>query len=201
MTRFIILAASMACLGSVAGCAGEKEGGFVAIFDGKGLDGWKQIGGGGFKLVDGTIESYDGMGLLWYSKKSYKDFILRLEWKVNRKEANSGVFVRFPDPGDDVWVPVEKGHEMQICDTDGPKERTGSVFQSADATRVPTRPVGEWNEMEIKVIGQKYEVKVNAEKVCEHTSDRSLEGYVGVQDHDPTSKVSFRNIRVKELKP
>jgi len=45
-----------------------------------------------------ALNSEDGMGLLWYSKRKYKNFILKIEWKVKDKSDNSGVFVRFSDP-------------------------------------------------------------------------------------------------------
>ena len=56
---------------------------FTSIFDGKTLNGWKMAGEGKFVLVesDAALQSEGGMGLLWYSEKIYKNFILKLEWK------------------------------------------------------------------------------------------------------------------------
>ena len=53
---------------------------FTSIFDGKTLDGWKMAGDGRFVIVesDAAIESEGGMGLLWYSEKIYKNFMLKL---------------------------------------------------------------------------------------------------------------------------
>lgn len=50
-----------------------------------------------FVLEDRTIISKGGMGLLWYTKKKFRDFILRGEWKTSLREDYSGVFVRFAD--------------------------------------------------------------------------------------------------------
>jgi len=54
--------------------------------------------------------------------------------------------------------------------------------------------------MEIQVLDQSYIVIINGEKVTEFTGSRLTEGYVGLQAHDDKSKVSFRNITVKEIK-
>src|SRR5687768_4638157 len=79
------------------------------LFDGKDTKGWKMAGPGKFELVDGTLVSSGGMGLFWYDKE-FTDCIVSLEYKVNNDQCNSGVFVRFPDPGNDPWVAVKQGH-------------------------------------------------------------------------------------------
>jgi len=71
-----------------------------------------------FTLVgyDKSLQSQGGMGLLWYTKKKYKDFVLKLDWKVSRINDNSGVFVRFSDPDNDPLIAVNTGYEIQIDD-------------------------------------------------------------------------------------
>src|SRR5438046_148787 len=66
--------------------------------------------------MERALESEDGMGLLWYAKKKYNDFIFKIDWKVKRITDNSGVFVRFSDPGNDSWIAVNTGYEIQIDD-------------------------------------------------------------------------------------
>ena len=56
------------------------------------------------------------MGLLWYTKKKYKDFILKVDWKVSRRNDNFGAFVRFSDPDSDAMIAVNTGYEIQIDD-------------------------------------------------------------------------------------
>ncbi|MYI84106.1 MAG: DUF1080 domain-containing protein, partial [Rhodothermaceae bacterium] len=81
-----------------------------ALFDGSSMDGWYQAGPGQFILEpDGSMISEGGMGLFYYSKESFRDFELELEWKSNKTTANSGVFVRFPKT-DDPWVAVDEGY-------------------------------------------------------------------------------------------
>lgn len=61
--------------------------------------------------------------------------------------------------------------------------------------------VGRWNTFEIIVIQQSYSVTLNQEKVVTNfIGNRSLEGFIGLQNHDDRSKVYFRNIMIKEIK-
>ena len=55
--------------------------------------------------------------------------------------------------------------------------------------------------MEIQVVNQSYTVLINEQKVTEFTGSRTTEGHIGLQAHDDKSKVSFKNIMVKEAKP
>ena len=58
---------------------------------------------------------------------------------------------------------------------------------------------GQWNTFEIEVTAQKYIVMLNDEIVIpEFTGNRNTEGYIGIQNHDAHSHVSFKNIRIRE---
>ena len=74
-----------------------SEDGFVNLFNGVDLQGWSMAGRGKFWVIEQerALESEDGMGLLWYSNRMYRDFILKIDWKVKRRSDNSGVFIRF----------------------------------------------------------------------------------------------------------
>ena len=180
---------------------------FTYLFDGRTLDGWRMAGPGKFVLFesDKSLQSEGGMGLLWYTKKKYKDFVLKLDWKVSRRNDNSGVFIRFLDPDNDPLIAVNTGYEIQIDDlamADGnPLHKTGAIYNFAAPlnARVASKPVGQWNTFEIEVTGQKYRVTLNGEKLIpEFTGNRNTEGYIGIQNHDADSHVSFRNIMIKE---
>jgi hypothetical protein len=161
--------------------------------------GWKMAGPGAFVAEGDTMYATGGMGLLWYAGKDYQDFRLELEWQVKDAANNSGVFVRFPDPGNDPWIAVNEGYEIQICDTAGDQHNTGSVYSFQGPTSIPTKAVGEWNHYSITVVGQSYTVEVNGEVVNSFTGERSARGYIGLQNHDDGSPVRYRNIRVTEL--
>lgn len=58
---------------------------------------------------------------------------------------------------------------------------------------------GHWNRYRIRVVGQRYTVVLNGIRVTTFRGDRSRIGYVGLQNHDPGSRVSFRRIRARAL--
>jgi len=186
---------------------------FVQLFDGKTLDGWKMAGDGNFIIIESekALLTHGGMGLLWYYKKKFKDFILTLEWKVSNRTDNSGVFVRFPNPFTDPNIAIEYGYEIQIDDIGSPDgkpiHRTGAIYNYKGLSLTKTKSsskqlaVGRWNTFEIIVIQQSYSVTLNKEKVVTNfIGNRCLEGFIGLQNHDDKSKVYFRNIMIKELK-
>jgi hypothetical protein len=178
----------------------------INLFDGKTLDGWKMAGQGDFVIIqkENALQTQGGMGLLWYYKRKFKDFILNLEWKISSKGDNSGVFVRFPDPKDDPYIAVNNGYEIQIDDLAKPDGRfihgTGAVYKFAAPSRITSKPTGEWNSLKVKAVKQNYAVTVNNVKVIsDFTGNRLLEGYIGLQNHDDRSKVFFRNIKMTEM--
>jgi len=186
---------------SASSSSSTVEPGFTPLFDGATLDGWQQAGPSGFSVVDGMMQSSGGMGLLWYTRKQFGDFILKTEWKVLHIDDNSGVFLRFPDPGGDPWVAVNGGYEVQIDDVGSPDgamiHKTGGIYNFAAPTKVATNPVGEWNLYEIHAVGQSYRVILNGDEVTDFTGDRSTKGFVGLQNHNGT--VTFRGVTIKEL--
>jgi PKD repeat protein/type 1 glutamine amidotransferase len=158
--------------------------GYEALFDGtaESLLGWSQAPGGHFELQDdGTIVSQGGLGMLWYSAAEFGDFSVRMQFRdvsPDGHRANSGVFVRFPDPRtplderpecgtvgsaatSDAWVAIYCGHEVQIYDGEtGEPQKTGSIynFDPIGLDDAGTTPKGEWNDYEIRVIDQQYTI-------------------------------------------
>ncbi|MBB5789556.1 family 16 glycoside hydrolase [Jiangella mangrovi] len=181
--------------------------GFVPLYDGETLDGWTMAGPGGFEIDEcGLLEPFGGMGLLWYDEKTFSDYVMRVDFRVQAPTDNSGVYVRFPDPQGDPTNTIDEGHEVQIYDgTDDPMTRTGAIYNYAPAESLATNPIGEWNTMEIEVIGQEYRVTLNGVEVTTFTSDgtRPLEGFVGLQNHSSGQaageSVEFRNVWIKEI--
>ncbi len=178
----------------------DSDEGFTYIFKGDDLSGWRMAGPGAFVLEDGALKTSGGMGLLWYGEKMYGDFVLRVEWKVSRKEDNSGIFVRFPGISNDPWFAVNHGYEIQIDDVQKDSaRRTGAIYSFKASEKLASKPAGEWNLYEITVVGQRYTVVLNGQKVTEFEGNRGRRGFIGLQNHDEKSAVYFRNIRIKEL--
>jgi hypothetical protein len=177
----------------------EKE--FVALLNS--ADDWKQCGPGKFTLDNGVATAEGGMGLWWYMKRTFTNFVMRGEFVQEQEIADSGVFIRFPDPGNDPRLAVKKGHEIEIGDPnpEKPTWRTGSMYPFKASVKANTRPAGQWNDFELVCMGYNYSVRINGELVTAWTDaqQRSLSGHVGLQNYNDQKTVRFRNLRIKDL--
>lgn len=183
----------------------EGEEGFLPLFTPAALKDWKQSGPGRF-LVDqdsGIATAEGGMGLWWYGGRQFTNFVLRGEFLQEQAKADSGVFLRFPDPGNDPWVAVKGGHEMEIGDPnpENPTWRTGAFYPFHAPVAANTQPAGEWNRYEIVCRDHDYSVRINDRVVntWTDTTQRSLSGFIGLQNYSDGKTVRHRNLRVKEL--
>ncbi|PYF96783.1 Glucose/arabinose dehydrogenase, beta-propeller fold, partial [Georgenia satyanarayanai] len=188
----------------------EPEDGYTALFDGTLAslnDGWRMAGPGGFgRQDDCSLRGEGGMGLLWYTEQQFEEYSLTLDWKLV-KDDNGGVFVGFPDPGNDPWVAVDQGYEIQIDATDEVDRTTGAVytFQGADleARDEALNPVGSWNSYDIRVQGDNIKIYLNDVLVNDFTSTdpaRDLSsGFIGFQNHGGGETVYYRDVQVKDL--
>lgn len=185
----------------------DSEEGFVQLFNGKDLTGWHRMGKPeGFAVKDGVIRSESGRDGFWLrSDKEYKDFILRLEWRVS-KGGNAGVFFRSRKEG----YPWEPGYEAQISNEGRDALHcTGSIYGYVPADPRPDETPEVWRSYEIQCRGPLVRVFLDQIPVID-MDQRDVPamrefppaGYVGMQDsHQSTGWIEYRNIRIKELKP
>lgn len=169
--------------------------------------GWNHYGPGHFDLdpETGVLTSRGGMGLFWYSVRTYADFELELEFKVTDQRTNSGVFIRVPDvPSSDEYI--YRSFEIQINDAGEGIHGTGAAYDAEPATHLASLPPGEWNRYRITFQGTRLQVELNGERVLDWEAEprgkiREFHpsGYFGLQNHDDRSPVYFRNIRIREL--
>jgi hypothetical protein len=185
------------------------EPGFVSLFDGKDIEKHFTIKGKheSWRIVDGVIHSTPG-GDRIMSKEVYRDFILRLDWKVST-DGNSGIFVRVPSADDGApWI---TGFEVQI--TNAPRDDshcTGSLYGVQAVKPRPDETANVWHSYEIVCLGGRITARVNgiacldadASKI-EGMRNRPLEGYIGLQDSHAGqgSTIDYRNIRIARLNP
>ena len=195
----------------------EKSGGFVSLFNGTDLTGWKTYDSRAenWSAENGMIVC-NGKGGGWLgTERDYADFIFRLEYRL-KPAGNSGVYIRAPEKGHISRV----GMEIQILDDAHPRyakidyyQYTGSIYHVVGPTQRASKPAGQWNHMEIRAVGRNVVVLLNGKKIVdadldhclkdpevakEHTGLARTSGRIGLQSH--TDRVEFRNIRVKEIK-
>jgi hypothetical protein len=190
------------------------EQGFVSLFDGKTLNGWK-VGknADGFKIQDGMIVVNGPVAHLFYvgdvNKHQFKNFVLRAEVMTYPK-ANSGIY--FHTAYQEEGFP-KQGMECQVNNSHKDWRRTGSLYGLKDIDHAPSKD-NEWYTQEITVQGTHIVVKINGQTVVDHTlppeaakADFALptrmtylrQGTFALQGHDPGSKVCYKNIRVRVL--
>jgi len=195
----------------------EKEEGFVPLFNGKDLKGWKlyESKPEGWTVEEGLLVC-TGKGGGWLgTERDYADYVLRLEYRLG-PAGNSGVYLRAPEKGHISRV----GMEIQLLDDNHPNyarldfyQYTGSIYHVQAPTRRAGKPAGEWNTLEIRVAGRRVVVVLNGKKIQdadldylqkdhevarEHTGLARSTGRVGLQSH--SDHVEFRHLRIKELK-
>src|SRR3954452_12032705 len=83
--------------GLVAAAPAGGEAGFVPLFDGKSLEGWRRIGGKpeAWSVEDGKLVSLGEGGGWLATQRTYADFVLRFEFRLS-PESNSGIYLRAP---------------------------------------------------------------------------------------------------------
>jgi hypothetical protein len=176
---------------------------------------------GGWTFTDGVL-SRAGGGYVW-TKETYGDFILDLEFKVDPK-TNSGVFIRTANVKD----PVQTGIEIQILDSHGKgvnKNTCGAIYDCLAPSKQAVKKAGEWNHMTVLCFDNRIMVTMNNERIIsmdlnEWTEagwnppveegakrvknkfktaykDMARSGAIGFQDHG--HPVWYRNIKIREV--
>src|SRR5207249_5305142 len=160
----------------VAAEVSDATQGFDPLFSDAALKDWRQCGPGRFMATNGVATGEGGMGLWWYAGRQFTNFVLRGEFVQEQEIADSGVFIRFPDPKDDPWNAVRQGHEMEIGDPNpkDPTWRTGSIYPFKASLKANTRPPGQWNQYEITCLGQNYSVRINRQLVLDWADSQQL---------------------------
>ena len=197
--------------------------GFVSMFDGSTLSGWKHDKDITNWTASNGILKHNGKSgpttHLW-TEKSYKDFTMVLDWrwsgrgemkmqpvilpdgthkdKAQVEELDSGVLMR----GDmksqvNIWNWTVGSGEVYgyRMDKNMPAEVKAAVTPKLKADN----PLGKWNHMEITLKGDRLSVILNGKQVIENAQlpDVPKEGPIGLQHHGQA--IDFANIAIKEL--
>ncbi len=227
---FGCLIATVAVAGPTLGLAGENEltaqekaAGWKLLFNGKDYAGWKcnndkPIATG---VEQDAMVPYKSGGYVIIHKKPFGDFVLKCDVKWDSPKCNSGIFLRVEDPGN----PVHTGFEIQVAGGNSiGKHAMGALYDLVGTTQNASRPMGEWNQVEIRCQGPKISVTINGRNVVQADCDQfdqpglcpdgrkhkyklngkpravkdfARSGYLGFQDHG--HKVWYRNVKLLEL--
>jgi len=197
-----------------ASCSSTKPAnneGWVSLFNGKDLQGWKASENPAtFKVEDGAIVVHGPRAHLFYEGEISNHNFTNFEFKaqvMTMPGANSGIFFHttYQENG---WP--AKGYEAQVNNSQSDWRRTGSLYSVQDVKEVHVKD-GEWFTETIKVEGKRVIVQINGKTVVDYTEPAGIEkeegrslkrlssGTFALQGHDPGSKVYFKEIYVKLL--
>lgn len=193
--------------------------GWLSLFNGRDLSGWKVPEGdnGHWKVVDGVID-YDALSEakgdknLW-TERSYRDFVLRVDWRLKepaglsairnilpdgsyqtdaagnvvvteRPNADSGIYLRGNSKSQvNIWMWPVGSGEVYGYRTD--KKMPREVRAGVTPKLNADRPVGEWNTFEITLRGERLTVVLNGKTVIENAQLPGVpaEGPIALQHH------------------
>jgi hypothetical protein len=191
--------------------------GFVALFNGKDLSGWKGLVGSpvsrakmkpeqlaeaqkkadqrmrdNWKVEDGALV-FSGKGDSLCTAKDYGDFEMYVDWKI-KKAGDSGIYLR-------------GSPQVQIWET---AVGSGGLYNNQKNPSKPSKaadkPVGQWNSFRIKMIGDKVTVWLNGELVVDNVTMENYwernkpiypTGQIELQNHGNT--LWFKNVYLREI--
>jgi HEAT repeat protein len=201
-----------------------QEEGFVPIFNGKDLTGWKGLvenpiarakmspqelaakqaeadarARNNWSVRDGTIV-FNGKGDNLCTVKDYGDFEMLVDWRIT-KDGDSGIYLR-GTPQVQIWDPARTDVGAQVG--------SGGLYNNQKNPSKPLvfadNPVGEWNTFRIRMVGDKVSVFLNGVKVVDNVTlenywDRNVpifpRGAIELQAHG--TDLAFRDIYVREI--
>jgi hypothetical protein len=213
MSRHVALFVFLLAANTLAADTMPDSRGFVTIFDGKSLDGWKKAGENpdSIQLKDGAIVANGPRCHLFYvgDEMPFKNFHFVCE-VMTRPGSNGGIYFHTKYQENN-WP--AQGHECQVNNTfEKDPQKTGGVYKVAKVLEAPAKD-DEWFKYEIIVEAYHVVVKINDKVTADYTEDpealakekgiepgrRIGEGTFALQAHDPGSTVLYRNIKVKRL--
>ncbi|MEL7498825.1 MAG: DUF1080 domain-containing protein [Planctomycetota bacterium] len=166
--------------------------GWISLFDGRTLFGWKPVYEADWKVKKGEIQVSSGERGLLRTTSQFDDFEMVLFFKTP-ESSNSGVFIRTsPDPKD----VLSDCYEINIVSSKLHKYSTGAIVARAK-TDLEVEP-NEWHQMRVLADGPKIKVWIDGEKATEFIDPKPIgRGYIGLQFNE--GDAAFKDISIKPL--
>ena len=169
--------------------------GWVKIFDGKSLNGWKALENeSAWSVKDGNIVGDGERSHLFYTLKQCKNCEFYAEVKLNHS-GNSGMYFR---------AKMEKGwptgYESQVENTSPDPRKTGSLYKFSDVKEQLVQD-DTWWAQHIIADGTHIIIKVNGKTTVDFVDEKNThsEGYLALQQHNKGSVVTFRKLMMREI--
>ncbi|AQA17159.1 glycosyl hydrolase [Halioglobus japonicus] len=209
----------------------EQQQGWELLFNGSDMSQWRNFKRDDLNpkwvAEDGVMKLTEKGGGDIMTRKSYRNFDLRLEWKIS-EGGNSGIFILVDEAGRNIY---SRAPEIQILDNERHSDnkidshRSGSLYDMIPSHPSSHKPAGEWNQVRILFVDGFLQVWQNdvqtvtitlgdsawntllaaskfSSSLMSFVSDfegfgEGREGHIGLQDH--SDPVAFRNLKILAL--
>jgi hypothetical protein len=185
----------------------EKDEGWIPLFNGKDLDGWKiNENESTFSVRDGMICVKGDRSHLFYAGPVENAKFTNFEFKADvmtKRGANSGIYIhtRYQSSG---WPAY--GYETQVNQTHSDPKKSGGLYNVVNVFETPVKD-DEWYTHYIMVKGKHIVVKLNDKVVVDYTEPEDVDrprvklssGTFALQGHDPGSVIFYKNVMVRLL--
>ena len=179
-------------------CSSGPE--LAPIFNGKDLSGWKTELEACWSVSDGILHAKndpDQKGDIIVTEKSYRNFIVQMDFRFGEGRIDSGIFLR--DSKEQIqigesgslkrdmtalpYIPAIKGYPIQV-------ETAKDVLDMTD-----------WNTLKVEVVGSSYTTWLNDKEIMTYESETIIpEGPIGIQVHSKRAmSIDIRDILATEL--
>ncbi|MFN7736076.1 MAG: DUF1080 domain-containing protein [Pirellula sp.] len=172
----------------------ELDQGWIRLFDGQSMIGWKNTSSADWAVKDGELVANVGDPGLLVTQVRFSDYEIELEYFAS-EQTNSGLFLRTPEQPTD---PAKDCYELNIAPPDNPFP-TGSLVARAKVNESIDEPNGgQWNTLHALVDQNRIQAWVNGQQSVDYTDDSGLvSGRIGLQFRE--GPIRFRNIRIRPI--
>ncbi|HEY3395157.1 MAG TPA: DUF1080 domain-containing protein [Lacipirellulaceae bacterium] len=170
--------------------------GWIELFDGETLYGWKPRGEAEWEVADGEVRTAGEKPGFLTSTTRWADYVLHAEFKTPDATTNSGIFLRTPlEPKN----PSSDCYELNIAPRDNPFPTASLVGRQKASLPEDKFPVaGQWHSFEVTAEAGKITIVLDGERVFEYGDESPVSiGHIGLQSRE--GPVAFRNIRLRPL--
>jgi hypothetical protein len=170
--------------------------GWIELFDGETLYGWKPTGEAVWEVAGGEVRTSGERPGFLMSTTRWADYVLHVEFKTSDDSTNSGIFLRTPlEPKN----PASDCYELNIAPPDNPFPTASLVGRQKASFPEDKFPAsGQWHSFDVTAEGERITIVLDGERVFEYGDESPVRiGHIGLQSRE--GPVAFRNIRLRPL--
>lgn len=205
----------LATISVAAAFAQSSEKGWANLFDGKTLNGWKQLGKATYQVEDGMLTGItvpNSPNTFLMTEKEYGDFVLECDMKMEDTTSNSGVqFRSHINPQGNNGAGRVFGYQLDVDPS--ARKWAGGIYDegrrewlyalSLNKNAQTAWKNGQWNHIKIEAIGHHLKTWVNGVPCAYVVDTMDATGFIALQVHSINraeqagKKIWWKNIRIK----